>query len=211
MLNPMKSRFFSGKNQISLLVAFFLVGGLLLFNSSCTSECPHADYETLKAELQKYKDEEATVKRNLALMTKADVSMNARDWEGFNSVHTHDVWVATPDMPMPTETKADHLAVVQSFVNAFPDHKIDQPYVYLFGSGDKICAVHENGGTFTEPWILPGSGATAQPNNKSFKMRMVTVATVRGDTLSEEMIIYDMSDMMRQLDLKASDFKMPNQ
>jgi len=163
----------------------------------------------LTTKVEEYEAEEKRVERNLALMTQADVTMNARNWDGFNEVHTHDVWVSTPDMPMPTETKDDHLAVVQSFVNAFPDHKIDQPYVYLFGSDDYICAVHENGGTFTEPWILPGSGATAQPNGKSFKMRMVTVATVRGDTLSREMIIYDMSDMMRQLELKASDFKMP--
>ena len=37
---------------------------------------------------------------------------------------------------------------VVSFTDAFPDHKIQLPYKAVFGSGDWICAVHENGGTF---------------------------------------------------------------
>ena len=207
-----KSRFSSGKKQINFLVFFLLIGGFSMLNSSCnsTADCKHEDYKTLKAELQKYKDEEAKVKRNIALMTKADVSMNARDWDGFNSVHTHDVVVTSPDHDGPVTNKADHLAVVQSFVNAFPDHKIEQPYVYIFGSGDYVCAVHNNGGTFTEPWILEGSGATAQPNGKYYSLQMATIATVRDDTLSSEMIIYDMTQMMRQLEIDGASFKMPN-
>ncbi len=157
--------------------------------------------DTLTAELQAYKDEEARVKHNLSLMTKADVSMNARDWKGFNEVHSDDVYVTSPDKPTPTENKPDHLEVVQSFVNAFPDHKIEQPYVTLIGQGDYICAVHQNGGTFTEPWHLPGTDTVIPPNGKKYTMKMVTIAKAEGDELTEEMIIYDMSNMMRQLEL----------
>ena len=157
--------------------------------------------DELTAELEAYRADEARVKHNLSLMTTADVSMNARDWDGFNSVHSDDVWVSTPDTPASTENTSDHLSVVQSFVNAFPDHKIQQPYVTLIGQGDYICAVQENGGTFTEPWHLPGTDIVIPPNGKDFTMTMVTIAKAEGDELTEERIIYDMSAMMRQLEL----------
>ena len=83
------------------------------------------------------------------------------------------------------------------FVDAFPDHEIQLPYKAVFGSGGWICAVHENGGTFTEPWYLPG-GQVIQPNGKSYTMTLVTVGKAKDGELTEEMIIYDMSSMARQ-------------
>ena len=157
----------------------------------------------LQAQVDEYKAEKERVAQNKSLMTQADVSMNARDWEGFNEVHSDDVWVSSPDSPTPTENKSDHLAVVQSFVNAFPDHKIQQPYVALIGEGDYICAVHENGGTFTEPWHLPGTDVVIPPNGKKYTMTMVTIAKSNGKQLTEERIIYDMASMMKQLELGA--------
>jgi hypothetical protein len=156
--------------------------------------------DALTAELEKYKNAEAQVKKNLALMRSADESMNARDWETFSKVHSTDVYVTSPDSPEPTENMKDHLAVVKSFIDAFPDHKIQLPYKAVFGSGDWICAVHENGGTFTQPWHLP-NGQTIQPTGKKYTMTMVTVGMARDGELIEEMIIYDMSTMMRQLGL----------
>ena len=158
--------------------------------------------EILTTELDKYKSEKTRINYNLSLMTQADVSMNARNWDGFNEVHSNDVYVTTPDMPVPTKNKSDHLAVVQSFTNAFPDHKIQQPYVALIGQGEYICAVHQNGGTFTKPWHLPGTDIVIPPNGKKFTMKMVTIAKAKGDKLTEEMIIYDMADMMKQLELQ---------
>ena len=76
-------------------------------------------------------------------MRSADESMNARDWETFSKVHSVDVFVTSPDSPVPTKNMTDHLAVVKGFVDAFPDHKIQLPYKAVFGSGDWICAVHE--------------------------------------------------------------------
>lgn len=86
-----------------------------------------AQVAALQIQVDEYKVEDERVAHNKSLMTKADVSMNAREWDGFNEVHSDDVWVTTPDMPVPTESKPDHLGVVQSFVNAFPDHVIQQP------------------------------------------------------------------------------------
>jgi len=57
----------------------------------------------------------------------------------FNEVHSDDVYVTTPDTPVHTENKLDHLAVMQGFVNAFPDHKIEQPYVTLMRLMPKFC------------------------------------------------------------------------
>ena len=53
---------------------------------------------------------------------------------------------------------------------------------------------------FTEPWHLPG-GQVIEPNGKSYTMTMVTVGKAKDGELTEEMIIYDMSSMMRQLGL----------
>ncbi len=156
--------------------------------------------DALTAELEKHKNTEAQVQKNLALMRLADESMNARDWETFSKVHSADVFVTSPDSPVPTENMKDHLAVVKAFTDAFPDHKIQLPYKAVFGSGDWLCAVHENGGTFTEPWHLP-NGQTIQPTGKKYTMTMVTVGKAKNGKLTEEMIIYDMSTMMRQLGL----------
>ena len=162
-----------------------------------------AQVAALQAQIDGYKAEKERVVHNKSLMTQADVSMNARNWEGFNEVHSDGVWVSSPDSPTPTENKPDHLAVVQSFVNAFPDHKIQQPYVALLGEGDYICAVHENGGTFTEPWRLPDTDVVIPPNGKKYSMTMVTIAKSNGKQLTEERIIYDMASMMKQLELGA--------
>lgn len=157
--------------------------------------------EILTAQLDRYMAEEVRVKRNLALMQAADEAMNARDWKAMGATHSKDVLVTSPDSPQPTTNRDDHMAVVKSFVNAFPDHKIELPYKILIGNGDSLCAVHENGGTFTQPWVLPGNSGIIPPNGKRYTMRMVTVGKVRDGKLVEEMIIYDMANMMRQLGL----------
>ncbi|WP_073248887.1 ester cyclase [Shimia gijangensis] len=172
-----------------------------VFAGGETVEDLKAQIATLTAELEAYRAEEALIEHNLSLMTMADVSMNARDWKGFNSVHSHDVWVKSSDAPVTTTDRDTHLAVVQSFVNAFPDHKIEQPYVAFIGQGDKVCAVHQNGGTFTQPWHLPGTDIVIPPNGKNYTMKMVTIAMAKGDKLIEEQIFYDMADMAQQLGL----------
>ena len=192
------------KKQLTLSLSSFVLMALMMapaMAANPTVEQLQNKIETLSAELAKYKAEEARVKYNLSLMTKADVSMNARDWKGFEDVHSHDVVVTSPDAPAPTTNRPDHLKVVQSFVNAFPDHKIEQPYVTLIGQGDYVCAVHQNGGTFTQPWHLPGTDIVIPPNGKKYTMKMVTVAKAKGDKLTEEMIIYDMAAMAKQLGL----------
>ena len=178
-----------------------IIGLATLILTACGGN--QAELDELRAQVAEYKAEEERVAHNKSLMTQADVSMNARNWEGFNEVHSDDVWVSSPDSPTPTKTKPDHLAVVQSFVNAFPDHKIQQPYVALLGEGDYICAVHENGGTFTEPWHLPGTDVMIPPNGKKYSMTMVTIAKSNGKQLTEERIIYDMASMIKQLELAA--------
>ena len=156
--------------------------------------------DELTAELATYKAAEAQVKENLALMRAADESMNARDWETFRKVHAKNVYVTSPDSPKPQENMDLHLSVVKAFTDAFPDHKIQLPYKAVFGSGEYICAVHENGGTFTEPWHLP-NGQVIQPTGKKYTMTMVTVGKAKDGELKEEMILYDMATMMKQLGL----------
>ena len=92
--------------------------------------------------------------------------MNARDWDSFNEAHSDDVWVSSPDAPKPTENKSDHM-----------------------GEGDYICAVHENGGAFTEPWHLPGTNVVIPPNGEKYSMTMVTMAKSNGKELTEKCII----------------------
>ena len=186
------------------LATTFLVAAVCLSLGlvSCSGDTAalEAEIASLTEQLEEYKRAEAQVEENLALMRSADESMNARDWETFSRVHAADVYVTSPDSPEPQTNMEVHLAVVKSFTDAFPDHEIQLPYKAVFGSGEWLCAVHENGGTFTEPWHLPG-GQVIEPNGKSYTMTMVTVGRARDGELTEEMIIYDMSSMMRQLDL----------
>jgi hypothetical protein len=182
------------------VIMFIVLLSFGLLSCSNNNAELQAKIDTLTAELEKYKNAEAQVQKNLALMRLADESMNARDWETFSKVHSPDVYVTSPDSLEPTKNIQDHLAVVKSFIDAFPDHKIQLPYKTVFGSGDWICAVHENGGTFTEPWHLP-NGQTIQPTGKRYTMTMVTVGRAKDGELTEEMIIYDMSSMMKQLGL----------
>lgn len=184
---------------IALVVAGYLTGPTNAGNTNV--EDLQRQIKSLTAKLEKYRAEEANVKRNLALMRATDEAMNARNWQAMAATHSHDVLVNSPDSPKPTTNRDDHMAVVKSFVNAFPDHKIELPYKILIGSGDSLCAVHENGGTFTQPWILPGNAGVIPPNGKRYTMRMVTVGKVKNGKLVEEMIIYDMASMMRQLGL----------
>lgn len=72
--------------SLNLLVAASV---LILGLSGCgeNNEQLQKEVDRLTAELDKYKADEARVKHNLSLMTKADVSLNERDWEGFNEVY----------------------------------------------------------------------------------------------------------------------------
>lgn len=157
--------------------------------------------DALTAELGEYKAAEELVNKNLALMRRADEAMNARDWNSFKDVHSHDVWVKSPDAPKPQEGIDEHFPVVKAFPDAFPDHKIQLPYLSTFGGGEWIAAVHKNGGTFTEPWVMP-DGSAIPPTGKYYEMIMVTIGKGDGTTLSEERIIYDMASMAQQLGLK---------
>ena len=111
-----------------------------------------AEVNTLKAEVKKWAKAEIQVQKNLALMQSADEAMNARDWDKFYETHTKDVYVSSPETPEPTINVKDHYDAVKAMVDAFPDHKIQLPYKSRFGSGDWLCAIIEQGGTFTKPW-----------------------------------------------------------
>ena len=156
--------------------------------------------DELTAELETYKAEEAQIKQNLALMRSTDEAMNARDWDTFRIVHAKNVYVTSPDSPRPQKNVSVRLSVVKAFADAFPDHKIQLPYKAVLGSGQYVCAVHENGGTFTEPWHLP-NGQVIPPTGKKYTMTMVTVGKIKDGKLVKEMIFYDTSTMMKQLGL----------
>jgi hypothetical protein len=181
------------------ITAIIMSLGLLGGCGNDTTELQN-QIDELTAELEQYRAAEELVNKNLALMRKADESMNARDWDGFKEVHAHDVWVTSPDAPKPQEGMEEHLTVVKAFTDAFPDHEIQLPYLATFGSGEWLAAVHRNGGTFSEPWVMP-DGSVIPPTGKSYEMIMVTIGKGDGETLSEERIIYDMYSMARQIGL----------
>ncbi len=183
----------------------FLISLFVIGISSCSSNNEEVlrlqeQVKELQTEVQKYKDEEAKVQANLALMQSADEAMNARDWDKFHETHTKDVYVKSPDTADPTTNVEDHYDAVKAMVDAFPDHKITLPYKARFGSGDWLCAIIEQGGTFTKPWKM-ANGQVVQPTGKAYNTTMVTVAKVRDGQLAEEFIIFDTGDIMRQIGL----------
>jgi len=87
------------------VIIFIVLLSFGLLSCSNNNAELQAKIDALTAELENYKNAEAQVEKNLALMRSADESMNARDWETFSKVHSTDVYVTSPDSPVQTTLK----------------------------------------------------------------------------------------------------------
>lgn len=139
----------------------------------------------------------SSVDENLEVIRRADRAWNARDWTTFEPLHAEDIFVRFSN-PEGITGRVAHIEEVQNFLNAFPDHKIDFPYLRLFGEGDLVCSVTRSRGTHTGPWTR-SDGRVIPPTGKKMEVEMSRVARVLNGQMVEEIFYYDSLGVMTQL------------
>lgn len=141
----------------------------------------------------------SSVDENLEVIRRADRAWNARDWSTFEPLHGEDIFVRFTH-PAGVTGRVALIEEVQNFLGAFPDHKIDFPYLRLFGEGDLVCSVTRSRGTHTGPWNR-SDGRVIQPTGKKAEVEMTTVARVLHGQMVEKIFYYDSLSVMTQLGL----------
>ena len=138
------------------------------------------------------------VARWLRLMKAADDAFNARDYDFFlDHRHAPDVKAHVFGMPE-TIGIPPHRRDTEFFVAAFPDLKVhNDPYDVQFGQGTWSVAMGRLSGTFTGTLTLEGQAI--EPTGKSFTTFFTTIAKWQDDLMTEEFVLFDMQDIMRQI------------
>jgi predicted ester cyclase len=141
----------------------------------------------------------SSVDENLEVIRRIGQAWNARDWTTFGQLHAEDVFVRFT-VPEGITGRVAHIEEAENFLTAFPDHKIQFPYLSLFGRGDRVCSVHRSGGTHTGRLQLP-DGRVIPPTGRRMEVETATVAKVLNRELVEEILFYDTLKVMAQLGL----------
>ncbi|TAK00516.1 MAG: ester cyclase [Candidatus Manganitrophaceae bacterium] len=139
------------------------------------------------------------VDENLEVVRRADRAWNGRDWVSFEALHAQDVFVRFT-VPGGATGRVALIEEAETFLDAFPDHQIDFPYLKLFGEGDLVCSVTRSRGTHTGPWKR-SDGRVFRPTGKRMEVEMTTVARVLNGEIVERIFYYDTLGMMTQLGL----------
>jgi hypothetical protein len=97
-----------------------------------------------------------SVEENKRLMKTLDDAWNSQDWDTFNKRHAKEVAVYWPGEPKPTRGQHSHQEEAEQFFKTFPDNHVgNDPYMVLFGEGDRTRSVAEFTGTMTGPMPRP--------------------------------------------------------
>ena len=139
-----------------------------------------------------------SVEENIRVVRATIEAINARDWDGFDSVHAESVVVSTPQTPEPTKGRAAHRESVQVFTTAFPDLRIEEERI--FGQGDWLCSERIATGTHKGP-LRGAGGQTVPATGKPVRVGLVEVSKVEGGEITEERLYFDLLGMMAQLGL----------
>lgn len=183
--------------KLSLLFTFMILLAVGLAGCS-NSGGDSAELQTLKAELQKIKDEKTLIEKRLAEFDKLDFDYySGQQWDKFNLSHADNIKVHYPDGSTTEGLYPQHIDQLKpSFVFA-PDTKI-KTHPVRFGSGEWTAVIGEMEGTFTQP-MPTGDGKTIAPTGKKFKLAMVTIGRWKDDKMIEEYLFYDNQTFMKQI------------
>jgi predicted ester cyclase len=141
---------------------------------------------------------------HLKRMKSVDDALMRSDFETFASLHAKDTIVHWPGRPEPTRGRVAHRDELQSFMEAFPDCRVqNDPYLIGFTSGEFMCFVSRLTGTFKGPLTGPG-GNLMQPNGRKFEIAFSTIARWKDGEIAEEWLFYDQFDLLAQLGLVPS-------
>ena len=88
---------------------------------------------------------------------------------------------------------------MEFWINSFPDMRVhNDPYDVQFGQGEWTVALGKLSGTFSQPLTLP-DGTVIEPTGKSFTTFFTTIARWKNDAMTEEYVLYDPQDIMKQV------------
>jgi SnoaL-like polyketide cyclase len=124
---------------------------------------------------------------------------SGQDWTNLHRSHAKDINVHWPDGRV-TKGIDKHIEDLKAMFVYAPDTRIKQHPIKI-AKGEWTAVVGEMEGTFTKPMPI-GDGKFIQPNNKTFKIGMATVAHWNKEgTMDEEYLFWDNETYKKQLGL----------
>lgn len=171
-------------------------------NAADNTAALEAKIVELQAQVDAYKAERAQTQRHLELFGEMDLhAFNDHDLDRIGEIHHKDVVVYMGFMPVDQRTRGHdphHVAELQFLWDQFdmqiPEHTIG------FGHGEWTAGVSITTGRFAKPITTP-DGVVHQPNDKTFKIQVATLAKWKDEQIVEEYIYWDQNAIYQQLGL----------
>jgi len=195
----MKRASFNSMGVLTILLLALLIAGLVSCSNNNASL--QAKIDSLQAELDKYKADEALQEMRFARFDTLDYDFYSNQkWDQFNISHAGNIKVYYPDGSTTTGLYPQHIDMLKPMFVFAPDTKIKQ-HPITFGRGDWTCAVGVMEGTFSAPMPI-GNGKSIPPTGKKFKLSMTTIGHWGPDgKMTEEYLFWDNQAFMKQIGL----------
>ena len=196
----MKRLLFKSTVAVAALFPLVLAGGVLAGCSNNNAGL-QAQVDSLQAELNKYKADEALQKTRFATFDTLDYDFYSKQkWDQFDLSHSESIKVYYPDGSTTTGLSPQHIDMLKPMFVFAPDTNIKQ-HPIMFGSGDWTCVVGVMEGTFSAPMPI-GNGKSVPPTGKKFILSMATIGHWGPDgKMTEEYLFWDNQAFMKQIGL----------
>jgi len=186
---------------LCVIVAFLLGFIATAFAAESKSEeySPEmkAKIEEMKKELKKFKNERATIAKDIKTFDELDfVVFTNQEWTRMHESHSKDVKVNWPDGHS-TIGLDRHIEDLKALFVYAPDTCI-KVHPVKFGSGEYTSVIGVMEGTFTKPMPI-GDGKFIQPTGKKFSLPMCTVGHWKNGVMIEEWLFWDGATYMKQM------------
>ena len=153
----------------------------------------------MQKELQGYRDDRATARKNLETLDAIDlVVFNNQEWTRMHEGHSKDVIVNWPDGHQ-TNGIESHIADLKAMLVYAPDTMV-KAHPIKFGSGEFTAVTGVMTGTFSEPMPI-GDGKFIQPTGKKYAISLCTIAHWKDGVMIEEWLFWDNATFMKQIGL----------
>ena len=152
---------------------------------------------SLEGELAEFHNERKVAAANLGLFDKLDLeAFNNRDMELIRQIHGEDVKVYNGDGTIVEGMVPKHEEELQFLFDTFDFKVTSHPVQFASGpwtAGYSICE-----GKWVKPLTMP-DGTVLQPNGKTFKVRIATLAKWKDGRIEEEHLFWDNLAWLRQI------------